>query len=342
VLPYFLIATIVIALIFDLINGFHDAANSIATVVSTRVLRPVVAVFWAAFFNMAAMFVFTPHVAETVSQIVRVEPHAPVYVHVLFSGLIAAIVWDLITWWVGLPTSSSHALIGGICGAGVAHAGFGALRMDKLIPTLEYIVLAPLLGFFLGMVLMFAAFWAVRNWHPAQVDSRFRVAQLCSAALYSLGHGANDAQKTMGIILALLIAQGTLPETTLLSIREPDTLWIIIACQGAIALGTAMGGWRIVKTMGMKITKLNPIGGFCAETSGALTLFFATLSGIPVSTTQTITGSIIGVGSVKNRLSHIRWGVAARIVWAWILTIPATALIGAALAYLVISFFSLG
>jgi PiT family inorganic phosphate transporter len=315
--------TIAIALAFDVINGFHDAANSIATVVSTRVLKPQAAVAWAAFFNFVAMFVFAPRVADTISKIVRITPHDPAYVYVVLAGLVGAIIWDLVTWWWGLPTSSSHALIGGFAGAGVMHAGFAALRWDKLRETAEFIVIAPLLGMALGFSLMLALFWILRRWRPGLVDRRFRRLQLVSAALYSLGHGGNDAQKTMGIIMAVLLAAGILGPEARLSLGSSQTSWIVLSCNAAMGLGTALGGWRIVRTMGMKLTKLKPVGGFCAESAGAITLFVANFAGIPVSTTHTITGSIIGVGSAKTRLSGVKWGVAGRIVWAWLFTIPA-------------------
>jgi PiT family inorganic phosphate transporter len=322
------ILTVAVALTFDVINGFHDAANSIATIVSTRVLRPQWAVAWAAFFNFAAMFVFAPRVADTVSKIVKVEQNDAVYVWVVLSGLIGAIVWDLLTWWWGLPTSSSHAIIGGFAGAGVAHAGWDVLRLDKLIPVLEFIPLAPLIGMATAMILMIAVFWIFRRWTPANVDRLFRRGQLVSASLYSLGHGGNDAQKTMGIIVALLVAAGTFPADIQLSLSDPRTLWIILGAHAAMAFGTALGGWRIVRTMGMRITKLKPVGGFCAETGGAFTLFLATHFGIPVSTTHTITGAIVGVGTTRG-VSAVKWGLAARIVWAWVLTIPAAALVAA-------------
>jgi inorganic phosphate transporter, PiT family len=317
------IITITIAISFDVINGFHDAANSIATVVSTRVLKPQTAVLWAAFFNFVAMFLFAPRVADTVSKIVHITPKDPAYVYVILSGLIGAIVWDLLTWWWGLPTSSSHALIGAFAGAGVAHAGWGALQWNKLGETIKFIFIAPVLGFGLGFLLMLATYWLLRRWRPAKVDKRFRRAQLFSAALYSIGHGGNDAQKTMGIIMAVLLAGGLIPAETKLSLFNAKTSWIILSCNAAMALGTALGGWRIVRTMGMKLTKLRPVGGFCAETAGAITLFLATFAGIPVSTTHTITGSIVGVGSATTKVSAVRWGVASRIVYAWIFTIPA-------------------
>ena len=311
-----------VALLFDVINGFHDAANSIATVVSTRVLTPRAAVLWAAFFNFVAMFIFAPKVADTVSKIVKVTADDPTYVWVVFAGLIGAIVWDLLTWWWGLPTSSSHALIGGFAGAGVAYGGWDVLRWDKLLKTVIYIPIAPLLGALVGMALMITVFWLFRKWRPAAVDRFFRRGQLFSAALYSLGHGGNDAQKTMGLIVALLVAAGYMGNDVTLSLTDGRTLWIILSCHLAMAIGTAFGGWRIVRTMGMKITKLKPVGGFCAETAGAFTLFMATHSGIPVSTTHTITGAIIGVGSA-TKFSAVKWGVAGSILWAWVLTIPA-------------------
>lgn len=326
--------TIVIALGFDLINGFHDAANSIATVVSTRVLKPRTAVLWAAFFNFIAMFIFAPHVADTISRIVHIQPNDPVYLYVVLSGLLGAMIWDLITWWLGLPTSSSHALIGGVAGAGITNGGLASLDIDRLISTIEFIVIAPLMGFALGSFLIVCMYWIFRRWTLAHVNQFFRKAQLFSAGLYSLGHGGNDAQKTMGTILAVLIAGGVLRRDAELSLLDPSTLWIILSCHLAMAIGTAFGGWRIVKTMGMKITKLKPMGGFCAETAGAMTLFLATHFGIPVSTTHTITGAIIGVGSASVRLRSIKWGVAAKIVWAWVLTIPAAGLLSSMLFYL--------
>jgi inorganic phosphate transporter, PiT family len=319
---------VVVALAFDVINGFHDAANSIATVVSTRVLSPRIAVLWAAFFNFVAMFVFAPKVADTISKTIHIEQGDPQYVWVVLAGLLGAIVWDLLTWWLGLPTSSSHALVGGIAGAGIAHGGWSSVRWAPISKTLEFIPLAPLFGAVCGFLVMLAMYWIFRRWRPAQVDKLFRRGQLLSAAAYSLGHGGNDAQKTMGIIMALLIASGNMSKDAKLSLGDPHTLWIIIACQAAMGIGTAFGGWRIVRTMGMKITKLRPIGGFCAETAGSIMLFGATAAAIPVSTTHTITGAIIGVGATKQ-LSGIKWGVAQRIVWAWLLTIPASAAVAA-------------
>ncbi|MCM2270971.1 MAG: inorganic phosphate transporter [candidate division Zixibacteria bacterium] len=328
-----IVGTVGIALIFDIINGFHDAANSIATVVSTRVLSPRVAVLWAAFFNFVAMFVFAPRVADTIAKIVKIDGTDTVYVWVVLAGLIGAIVWDLITWWLGLPTSSSHALIGGVAGAGLAYKGLEVIRMDNIWKTVKFIPLAPLIGLAIGFTIMIGVYWFFKKTRPTDIDRLFRKGQLVSAALYSLGHGGNDAQKTMGIIMALLIAGGVMRPDTELSLTDWDTAWIILSCHAAMGIGTAFGGWRIVKTMGMKITKLKPVGGFCAETAGAATLFGATHFGIPVSTTHTITGAIIGVGATK-KLSGIKWGVAGRIIWAWIFTIPASALISAGCFYL--------
>ena len=326
-----LIFTVIVALAFDVVNGFHDAANSIATVVSTRVLKPHVAVLWAAFFNFIAMFIFMPRVAETISKIVRIEHSDINYVFVVLTGLLSAIIWGLITWWLSIPTSSSHALIGGFAGAGVAYAGWDVLHWEILVETIAFIFIAPLLGFFIGFCMILLLYWVLRNLHPVKIDRFFRKGQLVSAALYSIGHGANDAQKTMGVIMALFIAAGTFSYDTELSLTNPQTSWIILSCHAAMGLGTALGGWRIVKTMGMKITKLRPIGGFSAETAGALTLYLATFGGIPVSTTQTITGSIMGVGTLTNKLSGVKWGVAKKIVWAWVFTIPASAILAAIL-----------
>ncbi len=328
------VCTVGVALVFDVINGFHDAANSIATVVSTRVLSPRVAVLWAAFFNFVAMFIFAPRVADTIAKIVQIDGTDTVYVYVVLAGLLGAVVWDLITWWLGLPTSSSHALIGGVAGAGLAYKGMDVIHWENIWKTVKFIPLAPLIGLVLGFAIMVGVYWLFRRYRPTEVDKIFRKAQLFSAALYSLGHGGNDAQKTMGIIMALLIAGGMMRPGTQLSLTEWNTLWIILSCHAAMGVGTALGGWRIVKTMGMKITKLKPVGGFCAETAGALTLFGATHFGIPVSTTHTITGGIIGVGST-TKLSGIKWGVAERIVWAWLLTIPAAGLIAAGCFYLI-------
>jgi inorganic phosphate transporter, PiT family len=313
------IALIAVALAFDFINGFHDAANSIATVVSTRVLSPGKAVIWASFFNFVAAFTFGTAVAKTVgSGLVDISI---VTFSVIFAGLVGAIVWDLITWYYGLPTSSSHALIGGYAGAAVAKAGLVAIIPAGWTKTLIFIVLAPLIGLTLGFFLMVALLWIFRGFPPARVDRWFRKLQLVSAAAYSLGHGGNDAQKTMGIIAGALFAGGYI------STFKID-VWVILIAHAAIALGTLSGGWRIIHTMGSKITKLVPVGGFAAETAGAISLFTATHLGIPVSTTHTITGAIIGVGSIR-RLSAVRWGIAGRIVWAWVLTIPAAATIAA-------------
>jgi inorganic phosphate transporter, PiT family len=323
------VGLIFVALIFDYINGFHDAANSIATVVSTRVLSPGKAVIWAAVFNFIAAFTFGTAVAKTVGAGL-VDIHIVSFT-VIFAGLIGAIVWDLITWYYGLPTSSSHALIGGYAGAAVAKAGWGAIIASGWTKTLIFIVLAPLMGMGLGFVIMLVTMWLLHGVAPGRVDRWFRRLQLLSAAAYSLGHGGNDAQKTMGIIAGALVAGGYLQ---LVNGTMPIPLWVILSAHAAIALGTLSGGWRIIHTMGSKITKLQPVGGFAAETAGAISLFTATHLGIPVSTTHTITGAIIGVGSIK-RLSAVRWGVAGRIVWAWILTIPASALIASVVYWIV-------
>jgi len=316
---------ILVALTFDFLNGFHDAANSIATVVSTRVLSPQKAVLWAAFFNFVAAFVMGTAVAKTMGK--GMIDISVVNQHVILAGLIGAIAWNLFTWYYGVPVSSSHALIGGYAGAAVARAGIGAILFSGWTKTLIFIVLAPLMGAFLGFTLMVSVTWIFRRWHPFRLDQLFRRMQLVSAALYSLGHGGNDAQKTMGIITGLLVTAGYHKGFEI-------PFWVIIICHAAIALGTMFGGWRIVKTMGTKITKLQPFGGFCAETAGAITLFLATHLGIPVSTTHTITGAIIGVGATR-RISAVKWGVAGTIVWAWILTIPLAALV-AAISYLAI------
>ncbi|HXO22650.1 MAG TPA: inorganic phosphate transporter [Thermoanaerobaculia bacterium] len=318
---------IFVALAFDFLNGFHDAANSIATVVSTRVLAPHKAVLWAAFFNFVAAFLLGTQVAKTIGS-GMIDLHV-VTNRVILAGLVGAILWNLITWYLGLPVSSSHALIGGYAGAAVAKAGFAAVLPAGWVKTLLFIVLAPLLGMILALVLTIGVSWMFRRWRPSKVDRVFRRLQLVSAGLYSLGHGGNDAQKTMGIITGLLVASGQLKE-----FRVP--IWVILLSHGAIALGTMFGGWRIVKTMGTKITKLQPFGGFCAETAGAITLLGATFLGIPVSTTHTITGAIVGVGA-SRRLSAVKWGVAGRIVWAWIVTIPVAAAFAAA-CYVVLRF----
>ena len=317
-----LIFIILVALTFDFLNGFHDAANSIATVVSTRVLSPQKAVAWAAFFNFVAAFVLGTHVAKTIGK--GMIDLSVVTNGVILGGLLGAIAWDLITWYFGLPTSSSHALIGGYAGAAIAKAGTGAILVSGWTKTLVFIVLAPLIGMAMGFLLMTAIRTFFANATPGGIDRVFRRLQLVSAALYSLGHGGNDAQKTMGIIAGVLVTSGYLATFEI-------PIWVVLAAHAAIALGTLSGGWRIVHTMGSRVTKLQPVGGFAAETSGAATLFLATGLGIPVSTTHTITGAIIGVGATR-RLSAVRWGVATRIVWAWVLTIPCSAAI-AALSY---------
>jgi PiT family inorganic phosphate transporter len=324
-------ATVAVALIFDFLNGFHDAANSIATVVSTRVLSPKLAVLWAAAFNFLAAFFLGTAVAKTIgSGMIRLDlGGVPVVTQwVVIAGLLGAIVWDLVTWLLGLPTSSSHALIGAYAGAAVAKAGFGVILPSGWTKTLIFIVVAPVMGFVLGFALMVAVYWIFQKKSPQQVDGLFRKLQLLSAAAYSLGHGGNDAQKTMGIVAGALYTGGLMSKSDF-SHDWGRLHWpIILAAHTAIGLGTYFGGWRIVHTMGSKITKLKPVGGFCAETAGAVTLFGTALAGIPVSTTHTITGAIIGVGAT-NRLSAVRWGVARRIVWAWVLTIPASAAVAA-------------
>jgi len=319
-LPLEILAIIAVALLFDFSNGFHDAANSIATVVSTRVLSPRIAVVWAAFFNFMAFAVFGVHVAKTIAKGV-VDP-AMVTPAIVLAALAGALCWNLLTWWVGLPTSSSHALIGGFMGGAMAARGPAAVIVSGIAKIAWFIVLSPLIGLVLGFIAMLSVMWIFRRWTPHGVDHLFRRLQLLSAAAFSLGHGSNDAQKTAGIITALLYS------THVLSGEFQVPLWVILASYGAIALGTLAGGWRIVKTMGMNITKLQPVGGFCAETAGAIALFGASAAGIPVSTTHTITGAIVGVGSTR-RLSAVKWGVAGRIVWAWVLTMPAAGLIAA-------------
>ncbi|HEX9610421.1 MAG TPA: inorganic phosphate transporter [Gemmatimonadales bacterium] len=334
---WFVLAIVLVALVFDFINGFHDAANSIATVVSTRVLSPFAAVFWAAFWNFVAAFVFGTAIAKTIGS--GMIDLSAVDSTVILGGLLGAIIWDLVTWWLGLPTSSSHALVGGYAGAAVAKAGFTAIIASGWVKTLVFIVVAPLLGLTVALLLTVALSWILRRSLPRRVDRAFRLLQLISAALYSLGHGTNDAQKTMGIIVALLVSSQALFASFPIGafhVTRADHIptWVILAAHAAIGLGTMAGGWRIVRTMGQRITKLKPFGGFCAETSGALTLFIASHFGIPVSTTHTITGAITGVGAA-HRLSAVRWGVAGRIVWAWLLTIPASAGIAGA-TYLVL------
>jgi PiT family inorganic phosphate transporter len=317
---YVVVGLILVALVFDYINGFHDAANSIATVVSTRVLSPGKAVIWAAFFNFIAAFTFGTAVARTVGGgmiDVKVVSFA-----VILGGLVGAIVWDLITWYSGLPTSSSHALIGGYAGAAVAKAGWGAIIASGWTKTLLFIVLSPLIGLVLGLLITTAILWTFRWWPPSRVDRLFRRAQLVSAAFFSLNHGANDAQKTMGIIAGVLFAAGYIQKFDI-------PFWVVIAAHTAIGLGTLAGGWRIIHTMGSKITKLQPVGGFAAETAAAISILIATQTGVPVSTTHAITGAIVGVGATR-RLSAVRWGVAGQIVWAWLLTIPAAFTISAA------------
>ena len=318
-----LVGLIAVALLFDFLNGLHDAANSIATIVSTRVLRPQYAVLWAAFFNFIAFLFFGLHVANTIGTGI-IEPSV-IDAQVIFGALIGAIVWNVITWGLGIPSSSSHALIGGLVGAGMAKAGFSAAVWTGLSKTLLAIVLSPLVGFLLALVLVAIVSWASVRSTPFAVDRAFRILQFVSASLYSLGHGGNDAQKTMGIIAVLLYSQGHL------GTEFSVPFWVVISCQAAMALGTLMGGWRIVRTMGLRITKLTPMQGFCAETGGAATLFMATWLGVPVSTTHTITGAIVGVGAAR-RVSAVRWNVASSIVYAWVITIPASAII-AALTY---------
>jgi PiT family inorganic phosphate transporter len=317
---YALAFLVALALIFDFMNGFHDAANAIATVVSTGVLKPQTAVAMAAVFNFVAILVFQLKVATTVGK-GTIDPTVVDH-YVVFGALIGAIVWNLITWYYGIPSSSSHALIGGLVGAAVAKAGTGSLIAGGLLKTIAFIVLSPLLGFVFGSIIMVLVSWIFVRSTPRRVDKWFRRAQLVSAAMYSLGHGGNDAQKTMGIIWMLLIVAGY--STT----EQALPPWVVISCYTAISLGTLFGGWRIVKTMGQKITKLKPVGGFCAETGGAITLFMATALGIPVSTTHTITGAIVGVGA-SRKMSAVRWGVAGNIVWAWVFTIPASAFMAA-------------
>ena len=331
------LAIVLVALAFDFINGFHDAANSIATVVSTRVLSPSFAVAWAAFFNFVAAFVFTTAVAKTISSGI-VHPSV-VDSTVVCGALIGAIAWNLITWWGGIPSSSSHALMGGLAGAAIFKAGFAALVWPgKWVATTVFIVAAPLLGLAFAFTLTVALSWVLRRSLPRRVDKMFRVLQLFSAAAFSLGHGGNDAQKTMGIIVGLLVAEQqrfvNFPIRALHLTTNDVPLWVILAAHAAIAAGTMAGGWRIVKTMGQRLTKLQPFGGFCAESSGAALLFICTYAGIPASTTHTITGAISGVGAA-HRFSAVRWGVAGRIVWAWILTIPASAFI-AGVSYLIL------
>ena len=317
---YLLVFLVALALVFDFMNGFHDAANAIATVVSTGVLKPQTAVAMAATFNFIAIFVFQLKVATTVGK-GTIDPMIVDH-YVVFGALVGAIFWNLLTWYYGIPSSSSHALIGGLIGAAVAKAGTDSLIASGLIKAISFILLSPLLGFIFGSIMMVLVSWIFVRSTPRKVDKWFRRMQLVSASMYSLGHGGNDAQKTMGIIWMLLIFSGVS------TVSDPLPIWVIVSCYAAISLGTLFGGWRIVKTMGQKITKLKPVGGFCAETGGAMTLFIATALGIPVSTTHTITGAIVGVGASK-KMSAVRWGVAVNIVWAWVFTIPASAFVAA-------------
>jgi len=315
----FIVAIILFALFFDFLNGFHDSANSIATIVSTRVLTPRKAVMWAAFFNLAAAFLFEDQVAKTIGK--GLIELSTIDEYVILSGLTGAIVWNLVTWYFGIPTSSSHALMGGYAGAAITKAGFGTLIMSGWTKTLIFIVVAPLMGMAIGFILMVGLMWIFHGRSSSKVNNLFRKLQLLSAALYSLGHGTNDAQKTMGVITTLLVTTGVLKTFEI-------PWWVIISCYFSIAMGTLFGGWRIVKTMGQKVTKLKPSGGFCAETAGGITLLVTAFSGIAVSTTHTITGAIMGVGATK-RMTAVRWGLAGRIVFTWIVTIPCAAGVGA-------------
>ena len=317
---------ILLALLFDFLNGFHDSANSIATIVSTRVLSPRYAVIWAAFFNFVAFFFFGLHVANTIGK--GIIDIAIIDKGIIFGTLVGACGWNIITWYFGLPTSSSHALIGGMIGSALVKAGPSALVWKGILKTVSFIFISPVLGLVFGLGLGYLVYWTFRRASPSQVDHIFRKGQLVSAAFYSMGHGGNDAQKTMGIITSLLFSAGLLGTTY----HVP--FWVVIACYTAIAMGTMFGGWRIVKTMGQKVAKLKPIDGFCAETGAAITLFFSTALGVPVSTTHTITGAIMGIGSLK-RVSAVKWGVAGNIIWAWVLTIPCSAIISA-IAYILI------
>ncbi|MBL9087236.1 MAG: inorganic phosphate transporter [Planctomycetia bacterium] len=328
--PIVVALIVLLALGFDFINGLHDAANSIATVVSTRVLSPRMAVIWAAFFNFIAFLVFHNAVAATIGKGVVQADAATI--PVVAAGLVGAIAWNVITWWAGIPSSSSHALVGGFAGAAMARGGLEALKVSGIVKIGAFILIAPLLGMLIGLILMIATYWTVRRWAPARVSRVFRRLQLVSAAAYSLGHGGNDAQKTMGIILAVFAASSVSLQSAVgydPSHASHIPMWVVLSCHAAMGLGTLMGGWRIVKTMGQKICKLQPVHGFAAESGGALCLYGATLLGIPVSTTHTITGAIVGVGSTRG-LNAVKWGVATRVVWAWVLTIPAAALVAAA------------
>mgnify|MGYP001567254467 CR=1 FL=1 len=341
----YVLAIILVAFIFDFINGFHDAANSIATVVGTRVLSPIAAVAWAAFFNFVALFIFGTKVAKTIGS--GMIDTSIVNPDVILSGLLGAITWNLITWWYGLPSSSSHALLGGYAGAAVARAGIHAVILSGWIKTLVFIVLSPLIGMIIGFGLMTATYWIFQRARPARVDRLFRVLQLASSALFSLSHGANDAQKTMGIIMSLLlVSQASVGQLgagfSFLHVSDPSHIpwWVKAGAHLAIGLGTLMGGWRIIHTMGSRVTKLRPVGGFCAESGGAVSILLATGLGIPVSTTHAISGAIVGVGAT-TRLSAVRWGVAGQMVWAWVLTIPAASFV-AAVSYFTIHFFARG
>ena len=331
-MDYYLIFLIFLALLFDFLNGFHDAANSIATVVSTRVLSPRYAVIWAAFFNFIAFLFFGLHVAGTIGK--GIIDISIMDKNVIFATLIAACLWDIITWYFGLPTSSSHALMGGLIGAAVMKAGTTSLMWNGIIKTVIFIFVSPTLGLLLGLAIGVIVYNSFRKFAPTQVDQIFRKGQLLSAALYSLGHGGNDAQKTMGIIAGLLFSAGIIKLAPGQQFQDIIPFWVVVSCQAAIAMGTLCGGWRIVKTLGQRVAKLRPVDGFCAETSAAITLFFSSFLGIPVSTTHTITGSIMGIGSLR-RLTAVRWGIAGQIVWSWILTIPCTAAVSALTYFLV-------
>ncbi len=332
-MDYYVLFLILLALLFDFLNGFHDAANSIATVVSTRVLSPRYAVAWAAFFNFIAFLFFGLHVAGTIGK--GIIDISIMDKDLILATLVAACLWDVITWYFGLPTSSSHALMGGLIGAAVVKAGLKGLVWSGILKTIAFIFISPLLGLFLGLVFGTIVYRLFRKSAPTQVDKYFRKGQLVSAALYSLGHGGNDAQKTMGIIAGLLISTGSITLAPGQQMQDAIPLWVVLSCQGAISMGTMFGGWRIVKTMGQKVAKLRPVDGFCAESAAAATLYFSTFLGVPVSTTHTITGSIMGVGAMRS-LAAVRWGVAGQIVWAWILTIPCAAVISA-ITYFIVS-----
>ncbi len=332
-MDFYILFLIFLALLFDFLNGFHDAANSIATVVSTRVLSPRYAVAWAAFFNFIAFLFFGLHVAGTIGK--GIIDISIMDKDLILATLVAACSWDVITWYFGLPTSSSHALMGGLIGAALVKAGVKGLIWSGILKTIAFIFISPILGLLLGLVLGTIVYRTFKNFAPTQVDKYFRKGQLVSAALYSLGHGGNDAQKTMGIIAGLLVSTGIITIAPGQSLQDSIPLWVVLSCQGAIALGTMSGGWRIVKTMGQKVTKLRPVDGFCAESAAAMTLYFSTFLGVPVSTTHTITGSIMGVGAMR-RFNAVRWGVAGQIVWAWVLTIPFSAAISA-ITYFIVS-----